>query len=234
MKEVMSKIKNVQEAQRTVHYLLTRPRSEMVGLGLIYGAPGLGKTRFAIRTAIQQHYIYMQLDATMTQRSFLERLLLGLQRLYGFAMSPRGTNQTIFNDILTILHAYPEAVIIIDEIDYAFGKKPLLGTIRDLVDMSMATIILIGMAGAKASLLKANAHYFDRCNAFCEFHPLDLDDTRLICGEASEVELDAEVIQYIHKGSRGTVRKVVKLIDMAERAARENNLERVTMQDLTV
>lgn len=37
--EKMSEIKNVTRAQKTLQVLLTRPRSELVGLGLIYGTP---------------------------------------------------------------------------------------------------------------------------------------------------------------------------------------------------
>lgn len=40
---------NVIAADRCIEYLLNRPKMEMVGLGLIYGKPGLGKTTYASR-----------------------------------------------------------------------------------------------------------------------------------------------------------------------------------------
>ena len=58
MKHVLCNTRNVKEADAKLQYLLTRPRSEMVGLGLFYGAPGTGKTRYAMRTAFSSGYIY--------------------------------------------------------------------------------------------------------------------------------------------------------------------------------
>ncbi len=40
---------NVIAADKCIEYLLTRPKLEMVGLGLLYGRPGLGKTTYASR-----------------------------------------------------------------------------------------------------------------------------------------------------------------------------------------
>lgn len=230
MKEVLAETKNVAAAKRTLSYLLSRPRSEMVGLGLIYGAPGLGKTRFAMRTAFKNGYIYLRIDATMTQRSFLAKLYTSLQYVYGVAGPVKGSKQKIYKDVVELLDAAPETVIMIDEIDYAFRDKALLGTIRDLVDETLVTIMLIGMQDAKASLLAANAHYFDRCNAFCEFQPLSLADTKLICTEASDIKMSDDVIQFVHKSTEGAVRNVVKSIDMVERIAREKGLKAVTME----
>lgn len=232
MKEVLSQIENVIRAKETVGYLLTRPRSEMVGLGLIYGAPGLGKTRFAMRTAFDSGYIYLRLDATMTQRSFLMKLYQSLQFRYSVPMPIKGSKQKMYNEVVDLLISAPDTVIFVDEIDYAFRDKALLGTIRDLVDETLVTIILVGMQDAKNALLKANQHYFDRCNAFVEFKPLSEADTAKICKDSSDVKMDAEVIKYVHKGTRGTARKIIKMIDWVERKAKAANLKSVTMQDI--
>lgn len=232
MKEVLSTTNNVAKARETLHYLLTRPRSEMVGLGLIYGAPGLGKTRFAMRTAFSQGYIYLRLDSTMTQRAFLAKLLASLQYMYSVPAPIRGGAAKLYADVTELLVSAPDTVIFIDEIDYAFRKKELLGSIRDLVDDTLVTIVLIGMQDAKNNLLRANAHYFDRCNSFCEFTALTPQDTAAICKEAGEVDMDADVCVWIHKKSAGTVRKMVKMVDWVERLAKEKGLKKVSMGDL--
>jgi len=41
---VLVKTQNVIAADKCIEYLLKRPKLEMVGLGLLYGRPGLGKT----------------------------------------------------------------------------------------------------------------------------------------------------------------------------------------------
>lgn len=45
--------RNVVEADEAINLLVTRPKEEMVGLGLLYGKPGLGKTTYATRIALQ-------------------------------------------------------------------------------------------------------------------------------------------------------------------------------------
>lgn len=232
MKELLVQTENVQAAQKTLSYLLRRPKSEMVGLGLVYGAPGLGKSRFAMRTAFQNGYIYLRLDSTMTQKAFLTRLLKSLQYRLGVDFPIRGDSHKLYGEIIELLNAYPDLVIFVDEVDYAFRKKGLLGSIRDLVDESQVTILLFGMQDAKTNLLKANAHYFDRCNSFVEFKPLNLADTAAICREAGEVKMSDEVIEWIHEHSKGTVRKVMKLLDYVEMTAKENKLETVQIGDV--
>lgn len=232
MREVMTNIENVRRGRETLAYLLSRPRSEMVGLGLIYGAPGTGKTRFAMRTAFGNGYIYLRLDATMTQRSFLVKLLTALRYQYSLPGPIKGATSKLYNEVVELMIIAPDTVIMIDEIDYGFRNKGLLGTIRDIVDDTIVTVVLIGMQDAKASLLKANAHYFDRCNSFCEFRTLSLDDTAAICKEACEVELDKEVCVWLHRKSGGTVRKLVKLIDWCERLGRERGKKKIAMGDI--
>ncbi len=41
---ILAETENVRGAKKCVAYLQDRPKTEMVGLGLLYGAPGLGKT----------------------------------------------------------------------------------------------------------------------------------------------------------------------------------------------
>ena len=59
---------NVIAADKCIEYLQTRPKMEMVGLGLLYGRPGLGKTTYASRIAFSQGYLYLRLEATTTPR----------------------------------------------------------------------------------------------------------------------------------------------------------------------
>ena len=72
---ILAKTENVKRATKVIDFLLNRPLTEMVGLGLIYGPPGLGKSRFAQQTAIQSNYIYIKLRSTITPRSFALKLL---------------------------------------------------------------------------------------------------------------------------------------------------------------
>lgn len=217
---VMAETKNIIQAKKMVDLLINRKRSEMVGLGLIYGPAGLGKTRFAKRFSIDMGYVYYRLDSTASQKTLLRDLMELVQNKKCIASSMiRGSNHLIFEDIVEYLESDKEFVLFIDEIDYAFKNKDLLGIIRDLADLTDITIILVGMQNAKNELLKCNAHYFDRCNGFCQFKPLDMEDTRLIVNTLSDIKFDEGIVKYLKDISHGTMRVIVKNIDYLEKLA---------------
>lgn len=150
---------NVLKANKIVDLLINRKKSEMVGLGLIWGAPGLGKTRYAFRTALNRGYIYYRLDATATQKTFLRDLMELLQYKLGIATSMvKGSKHHVYEMVREYLSDNSDFVIFIDEIDYAFKSKELLSTIRDLADETESTFILVGMQNAYNELLKSNSH----------------------------------------------------------------------------
>lgn len=140
------RISNVVEADQCVNYLLNRPKMEMVGLGLIYGLPGLGKTTYAQRMAFQRGYIYLRLEATTTPKSFAVDLITALYQRFNLGYNiPYGTTNNLFKLSLQILEEQEDMVIVIDEIDYAFKHDKLLGAIRDIVDETLTVVILVGM-----------------------------------------------------------------------------------------
>ena len=210
-------IENVKTANRVLKNLLERTRTENVGLGLFYGRAGLGKTRWASRTAQDNSYIYIRLESNITAKDFLRELLFKLVCNNMPYYDVRGTMNEIYNQILDIVQRDQNIVIMIDEIDYGFTNERILATIRDLADQSLVTFILVGMERSKEKLMRMNAHYFDRCNAFYEFKALSFDDAQKIITELCEVIVDLPLIKYIHSKCDGTMRKVNKYIDAIER-----------------
>ncbi|MDD2229308.1 MAG: ATP-binding protein [Candidatus Cloacimonetes bacterium] len=218
---LLVKISNVVEADHCINYLMNRPKMEMVGLGLIYGRPGLGKTTYAQRMAFQRCYIYLRLEATTTPKSFAMQLLSALyQRFELGAFIPTGTTNNIFKMSMQILDDNPETVIIIDEIDYAFQHEKLLGAIRDIVDETLTVVILVGMQNAKDRLSQISEYYFDRCNAFYEFKAVTRADIHLIAKEIMDVEINSDSIERIHSYAKGSLRRAIKMM---------HNLENGTM-----
>jgi hypothetical protein len=103
-------------------------------------------------------------------------------------------------------------VIIIDEIDYAFDQPKLLGAIRDIVDETLVIIILVGMQTARDRLSRLNEHYFDRCNAFVEFQPVNKKDIRSIAQEVMEIPVTENIVEDLYQTSKGNLRKAVKMM----------------------
>ncbi len=236
MKELtLSRTNNVVEAENMLSYLLNRPKTEMVGLGMIYGQPGLGKSRFAKQQAIQNDYVYLRLDASMATKSFLIQLLEIIKYNLGMPKSPiYGNTNEIFNKILGILRNYDNLVIVIDEIDYAFDKKKILGCIRDLVDETLCVIILVGMSDAREKLLLADAHYFDRCNYFCEFKEISVNDIKLMCREVPDINIDDKIARPLLEITKGNIRKLIKAIYAIESASKFYNITDFTIENLSL
>ncbi len=210
-------ITNVQKADRCIDFLLKRPRLEMVGLGMLYGRPGLGKTTYARRIAYMRGYVYLRLEATTTPKTFAKELLQSLYRSLGMGdYLPAGTTNNIYKQCIQLLYDHEDTVIIVDEIDYAFRFPQLLGSIRDLVDETLAVVVLVGMQNAKDRLNQINEYYFDRCNYFYEFQPVSLKDISLIAREVMNVDSTDAMVNYIHHNSAGNLRKAVKIMHMLE------------------
>jgi len=210
---------NVVRADRAIEYLRKRPKLELVGLGLVYGKPGLGKSTWASRTAFSKGYIYLRLESTTTPKNFAQRLLSSLACRYNYGNVPTcGATNTIFKRCMAILENHEDAVIIVDEIDYAFSNKQLLGAIRDIVDETLAIVILVGMQNVKEKLLQVNEYYFDRCNVFCEFGSSDKKDISELCRQVMDKTPNEAMKEMIYRESTGNMRRAVKLIYGVENA----------------
>lgn len=229
----LAKTSNVIKAEKAIEYLLNRPKMEMVGLGLIYGHPGLGKTTFAMRTAVVNDYIYIRMDSYMTPKTFGITLAKAIHRHLGHGDVPvSGHSHNVFRQIVAMLIESPGIVIIVDEIDYAFQNKRILGAIRDIVDQTLAAVVLIGMQDAKDKLYRIDRHYFDRCNVFVEFKNPTKQDIALFLATVMEVEITKEVVDYVYRQNNGTLRDTVKLVSMMETVARAKGLKKVGLKDL--
>ena len=99
---------NVIAADQHIEYLLNRPKMEMVGLGLLYGKPGLGKTTYASRMAFSKGYVYLRLEATSTPKSFATDLLTSLYKRFGMGeYIPYGTAKTSTSSVSWQLRLIP-------------------------------------------------------------------------------------------------------------------------------
>ena len=216
-KHALAITENVKRTKKLVSDISKRPVTEMVGLALVWGPPGLGKTRTLQSFAFDNGYIQLKLDSSTTQRTFILRLREAISYKLNLNLAhPRGSSDAIFQECISYLNE-AKITIVIDEIDYAFTSKKLLGTIRDIVDDAIFTdIILVGMQDAKEKLMLANAHYFDRCNFFYNFKPLNLEDTTLVCNELCDFAVPETLCKRIHKLTNGNPRKIVKEVQALE------------------
>ena len=225
-------IENVKGANRVLKNLLERTKTENVGLGLFYGKAGLGKTRWATRTAQDNGYIFIRLECNITTKDFLKNLLYKLIEKTMPYYDIKGTQNEIYNQILDILHREFDKVIVIDELDYGFSNEKILATVRDIADQTLVTFMLVGMERAKEKLSNIFPHYFNRVNSFYSFSPLSYEDTDKILKELCEVKIDVEITKYIHTKCNGTIRTINKYIDAIERIGKRMKKAELTYYEI--
>ncbi|MCB5262361.1 MAG: ATP-binding protein [Candidatus Cloacimonetes bacterium] len=229
----LARLSNVISADKCIDYLINRPKMEMVGLGLIYGHPGLGKTTYAQRMAFSRGYMYLRLEAWMTPKTFAVALKAALLTHLGMGNNPvTGSCAGIFDSVIGILAEHPEVVIIIDEIDYAFREQKILSALRDIVDETLAVVVLVGMQNAKDRLYQINRYYFDRCGVFCEFQAPTKKDIAILAATVMEVQFGEDIVEYMHKRNQGTLRDTIKLIHSIESVARAKKIDKISVHEL--
>jgi DNA helicase TIP49 (TBP-interacting protein) len=65
-----------------------------------------------------------------------------------------------------------------------------------------------------------------------EFKALKLKDVKLVCDTVSDVQMDADVIKTIWSISKGTLRKIVKLIYAIESIAKSRKMTSISITDV--
>jgi ATP:corrinoid adenosyltransferase len=226
---------NVVEATREVKKLLKRTREEIPGLALIYGRPGYGKTSFGERLAFKNGWGYYRMEKSDKAKAFLEKLHRILCKLTtGIVEETRGNAQQIFKKCLVMLQDHPETTVVIDEINLTIQSLnwDILEIIRDFVDKSYSTFILIGEEDTKDRLQKYNSHYFNRCYFFYQFKPCSVEDYKKYFNEVCEIPLADDLINHLHLTTSGEIRSAAKQIDDLEFYAKKTQAKELTLDML--
>lgn len=235
-KHVLTETNNVKEVRRLINSFLMRTKSEQRGIALIYGDPGLGKTRMGEQLAFNNQWLYLRLQAKATSKWFLEQVYARVTKyVYGAPQSFRGTLAETEQAIINLLGEHPEIVMVIDEINLPiqFHKWDVLEMIRDFADLSFTSFILIGEHDTKALLESYNKHFFDRCNFFYQFKKIAIQDYPKLIISQSEVEIDPDMIDWIYSETDGNLRKLGKLIERFEGIAKSRGVKKLSKTDFS-
>ena len=215
MKKVFVKTQNVKNFIALVNSLQNKPEG-VSRMALVYGEPGLGKSRTALWLAAQNDAIYIRSTNLMTGRWFLEELVEELGEI------PRYWTSDLFKQCINKLLEKPQ-MIIIDEIDYLAGDQKTIETIRDIHDKTNAPIIFVGMTLAEKKLSRYR-HLYDRLSDILQFKAFSLNDVSEIVNQLCEVQVTDPAISLIYCQSN-RFRQIVRIITKIETVARTNNLE---------
>ena len=217
MRKLFVKTHNVKKFIDLMNNLIDKS-SEVPKMGLVYGDPGLGKSRVAIRWANRNYAIYVRAQNNMTSHGILEKIVEEL----GEAPSKKSTD--LMKQCIAHLRLNPQ-VVIVDEVDYLVSHSKEIETLRDLHDLTGNPVVLIGMQESKAKLGKFR-HLFDRISEIVEFKPFSKEDMDIIVEELCEIKITDEAKEiFFEKTNR--FRQVIKGLSMLEKLAKTNGLNKI-------
>lgn len=215
MKKNFVRTQNVKNFIALINSLQNKPDG-ISKMALVYGEPGLGKSRTALWLAAQNDAIYIRSSNLMTGRWFLEELVEELGEI------PRYWASDLFKQCINKLLEKPQ-MIIIDEIDYLAGDQKTIETIRDIHDKTNTPIILVGMTLAEKKLSRYR-HLYDRLSDIIQFKAFSITDVSEIINQLCEVKVTESAVSLIYSQSN-RFRQIVRLISKIETIAKTNNLE---------
>ena len=190
MNRIFVKTTNVKNFIGLVENLLNKPKN-IPKMGLIYGEPGLGKSQTALWLACKYDAIYLRATNLMTGRCLLEEIVKEMDEI------PRYLTSDNFNLIVQRLKQKPQ-LIIVDEIDYLMNNLKTIEILRDIHDETDCPIIFVGMWLAHKKLDRYK-HLFDRFSEIVKFETFSINDLKQIFDQLSEVQLNIDSIEFIHK-----------------------------------
>lgn len=223
MKTEFIKTTNVKNFITLTNNLINRAKG-VPGMALVYGEPGLGKTRVATWWSANNDAIFVSATQVTTPRSLLEEIVKEIGEV------PLFRSSDLFNQVVKSLIKDPK-VLIVDEVDYLTTDKSGIEILRDIHDRTHTPIILIGMRFAKRNL-KKYAHLTDRFSEILQFESFSIKETDTLINGLSEIKFTEDAIKYIHQAGFG-FRQIVKFVDKAETIAEANDLDEINLKYVT-
>jgi len=222
MRKVFVKTQNVKNFINLMNNIKNRPEN-VPGMALVYGEPGLGKSKAVLWWVAQNDAVYIRGTNLMSGRWFIQEVVEELGEI------PYHYSSDLFKQCVRIL-IEKQIPIIVDEIDYLAGDLKTIETIRDIHDKTNVPVILVGMNMAPQKLARYK-HLYDRISEIVQFKPFNKRDVTDIVTQLSEVEMTECAIDFIfHKSNR--FRQIVRAINKAEQIAQANGLN--TIDEITL
>lgn len=234
MRKEIASTENTRRIQKALSNLETRLKDpEIMGLGLIYGQPGLGKTmtveRYCVQAYRQERVLvaWVRAKGIWTEASMLHDILEAL----GIA-ARKYRKDVMLREIIDALNTEP-AMILIDEIDAIAEKKDLVRILKDIHDMTSCAIAMIGEERVEG-LLRRYQSFYNRLNldALVYLTGHTADDVTKVIRKRCDVAVAQEVCDEIHRSvGKKSMRSVIDRIREIEAFAATNSIKQFGMAD---
>ncbi len=222
MKKTFAITKNVERFLSGLA-LIEEPIKGRVGMGLVYGEPGTGKTDMAQKYAADHDAPYIRATDIMSRRGLLSAIVAELGE------APSFRSDDLFNQAVEQLIDHPRTLIV-DEVDYLV-RGGAVEVLRDINDVTNAPVVLVGMHHVDKKL-KRFRHLWDRFSAVVRFRTFDEVDLTKLAAQICEVKISEAGIKFILDRGYGKFRRTMVWFSRAERLARINKLDEVDVRHL--
>lgn len=219
MRSKVAPTKNVAALQLAFEALATREPG-IPGMGLVHGYTGAGKTTAVTWMVNRTRGVYVRANSSWTPTAMLGRIMreLGAEQMH---------RRAAMLDFIVARMSEMQRPLFVDEADYLVGNSAMLDTLRDIHDMSLMPVLLVGMSGIERKITH-RAQLARRISHWVEFLPSDLDDARTLAETVSEVRLDDELLERVHRESKGSIGLMVVGLARIESMAKANGWSTVT------
>lgn len=186
---------------------------------LVSGAPGRGKSNITEGWAAQSGAIFLRANKGWTPSAFMRALAIELK------IDHSGVGDTLFDRILKHLSSLGFPSIIIDEVQHCLADQAsVLEKVRDFSDRTKSPIVLVAGEDGVLTKIRKYPQIASRIAENVEFDLAAPDDVAVICKTLAECEVKTDLVQLIHRDSKGVLRLVMNAISTVESVARANNL----------
>ncbi len=197
--------------------------AEEACLMVVDGVPGLGKSEIIQWWATQQECIFLRAKKQWTP-AWMMRELLGKLKV-----DPQYSFEKMYSQALEALAARSRQAerdeevfaIVVDEVDHIVGSSRILESLRDLSDMLEIPVILVGMGRVRKALTRL-PQIASRVGQYVEFNPASIRDVEKMAEGLCEVEINPDLIAFLHKVSDGLMREVKEGLKSIERYGLRN------------
>lgn len=233
MRRTFVKIDNVNRFLAAFTALENRGAQECC-LMVIDGLPGLAKTSVTEWWAAENDAVFVRAKSGWTGNWMLSDLLTALN------VVPRHSFEAKFEQLLVALgQRQQEAMlagrsfaVVIDEIDHICRREKMLEPLRDLTDhLQTVPMIWVGMGKVRTNLTLF-PQIASRVAQYVQFTPASMADTRALVEGLCEVPVADDLIEYLHRVSKGRIREIkegIMAIERVGKLARGKTVDRAMM-----
>lgn len=232
-KDLVSTTNTVRIMEATGAIEQRRHDTEISGIALVFGQPGLGKThtlrKYHVDKRMDQSVrsLWTRASVTWTESGMLRALLKAM------GMLPEVYRKDVMREQLIDALRQRFSVFIVDEMDAIAESRKLISLLKEIHDESGCSFVLIGEERVDA-LIKRYTSFYNRINDSARVHLSGhtAEDVANVVRVRCEWPVDPEVCREIHRrfGSK-SMRSVIDTIRKLESFARTNPVKMIGMTE---